>query len=116
DIAAAVLVRYSAPDVRAELDMADVAHANRRAVVAGSEHDVRDVIDTLQVAEPAHHVLASTQLEHTRANVVVCHADRVRHLLHGQAIAVQTLRIDLHLVLLHVATDSGDLTHAIHAL
>src|SRR5690606_11871188 len=116
DVAATILVRDTAPDVGSDLYPADVAHPHGRPAGTGSEHDVLDVLDTREVAEPAHHVLAAAELQDARTDVGVRHAHGVRDLPHGEAIAVQSLWIHLHLVLPHVPADGCDLLYAGHAL
>ena len=112
-LALAVPLEEAAPDVRAEPDLADVAHEDRGARRArGADRDPLDVAEVLHVAAAAHVVLAPAHLDHAPADVVVRVADRGDHVLEGDADRREPRRVHRHLVLLLVPADAGHLRDA----
>ena len=74
----------------------------------GLEHDVAEVVDALEVALAADDVFELGQLDGAAADIGVAGADRVAHLLHGDAEVAHPLRIEDHVVLLDEAADARD--------
>ena len=99
------------PFVWTELDAGDVAQQHRRAVI-GLEDDVAEVVDRLDVALAADDIFELRQLDGAAADIGVDGADRVAHLLHGNAEIAHPLRIEDDIVLLDEAAYAGDLGDA----
>src|SRR5689334_23271696 len=76
----------------------------------------RTVIGLLHVSAPADDVLVAGDLEDATADALVRRPDRSHDVVHGDAVREQLVRIDVDLVLLHEAADTGHLGDARHAL
>ena len=111
DLAFAVQFGDAAPLVGTEFDPRDVPQQHRRAVVR-LQHDVAEVVDRLDVALAADDVLELGEFDGPPADIGVAGADRVAHLLHGDAEVAHPLRIEDHVVLLDEAADARDLGDA----
>ena len=61
-----------------------------------------------QVSQPADHVLAFGHLHYTATDVNIRRFDRLANLVDGHVVGEQAIRVDLHLVLFHIATNRGD--------
>ena len=110
-LALAVQFGDAAPLVRPQLDARDVAQQHRRSV-AGLQHDVAEVVDALQVALAADDIFELGEFDGAAADIGVAGADRIAHLLHGDAEIAHPLRIEDDVVLLDEAADAGDLGDA----
>ena len=67
NIAQAVVIHHASANVRADLHDTHVAHADGGAVRLGPQGDLLDVGHGLEVAAPAHHVLAAGELDYPPA-------------------------------------------------
>src|SRR5262249_1768003 len=108
DLALAIELGDAATLVRPKLDPGNVAQQHRRAVIS-LEHDVAEIVDAFQVALAADDILEFRQLDGAASDVGVAGADRIPHLLHGDAEIAHALRIEDHVVLLDEAADACDL-------
>ena len=113
--AVAVEVSRTSAQLGTEHDVADVFDADRRAALGGGERDVPEVGCRLRVAVAAHHVLGAAEFNHASADVVVASADRLDHAADRQAVRPQSVGIDVHLVLPHVAAKRRDVGDAANA-
>src|SRR5208283_1041155 len=68
----------------------------------------------MDIAESADHVVRSRHLEYASANFAVAVADFVDHRFQRDLEREQPIRIELDLVLLYEAADSGDLRNSGH--
>ena len=114
-LALAVELGDAAAHLRADLDRGHVAQAHRDAAARG-QRDVAEVVQRLQVAAGAHHVFGLGQLQHRAAALLVAGQQRIAHLLVGDAVGDQLVRVEHHLVLPHHAADAGHLGHVGQAL
>ena len=105
DFAFAVQFRDAAPLVRADLDARHVADRHRHAV-RRLQHDLRDVVDALEIAAPAHRMFGLAELDHAPAHVAIAAGDRLAHVVERKPQRQQTLRIDDDVVLLDQAADA----------
>ena len=87
-----------------------------RTVAHGLDDGMRDVFQTCRHAEIAHHDLARTGLQITAGRISRRKAHRSLNLFKRDAISRQTMRIRLHLNLLHATTDGEHLRHTADAL
>jgi len=104
-LAGAVEIRGAAPLVGAQRDVADILHANRCSALARREHDVLEIVRRGEEPAAAHHVLRAAQLQHAPADLAVAAAHGVDHRADRDVVRAQAARIDVHLVLPHVAAD-----------
>ena len=111
----AVEVDEPAAQLGPEVYPGDVAETDRRAGAVGAHGHAAEIVDRLDVAAPAHHVLGAAELEEASAHLVVRAADRVDHVAQRQVVGEQRRRVDLDLVLLDEAAHRGDLGHPRHA-
>src|SRR6266516_2502373 len=111
DLAFPIQFGNPAPLVGAKLDAGDVAQQNRRTF-AGLEHDVTEIVDALQIPLAADDIFELRKLDGAAADVGVAGADRVPHLLHGDAEIAHALRIENHVVLADEAADACNLGDA----
>ena len=109
DVSFAVQFCDAAAHVRTQVHTADVLHEDGRAVPLCSQAHLFDVRDAFDVPPAAHHVFASGPLDDTATDVVVALAHRRDHHVDWHVVGEQRVRIDLDLVLLHVAADGCDL-------
>ena len=112
DLALAVEFGDAAPLVGAEFDPGDVAQQHRRAAVH-LQHDIAEVVDALEVALAADDVFELREFDRAAADVGIAGADRLAHLLHGDAEVAHALRIEHDVVLLDEAADAGDFGDAL---
>ena len=101
----------AAPLVRAKLDARDVAQQHRRPV-ARLQHDIAEVVDAFQVALAANDILELGEFDGAAANIGVAGANRIAHLLHGDAEIAHSLRIEDDIVLADETADARNLGHA----
>ena len=115
-LAFAVPLEQAAPDVGAEAHRREVLDQQRRPVrPVGAHRDLLDRSEVLDVAAPAHVVLAPRELEDAAPHVVVRLPDGVDDLRQRDAVGAQAAGIDGDLVLLLVAAHAGHLGDARHA-
>ena len=95
----------AAAHFRAHLYPRHIAQKDRHAVVAGSQHDIIEVIQRLQVAAGAHHILSFRQLDGGTARLLVGGIQRGFHRRQADAILGQFLRVDDNLILFDHAAD-----------
>ncbi len=112
DFSVAVELGDTTPFVGTEFDARHVAQQDRRTALC-LEHDVAEIVDALQVALAADHVLKFRQFDGAAADVGVARADGIAHLLHRDAEIAHPLRIEDHVVLLDEAADTGDFGDAL---
>ena len=108
DLAFAVEFGDAAAEVGAEVNGADIFYKNWRAIL-GFQGDILDVLNTFDVAAPAHVVFGGGDLEDLSAHVAIGHADFVDDFIQGDAVGQQFVWIDVHLVLLYETAHGRDL-------
>ena len=103
----------AAPQVRPQHDLADVPDPDRACRSGCAETTiVLEVGDRLRVAAAAHHVLGAAEFDQPAAHLVVAAAHRLDHPLDRDAVGLQPVRIDVHLVLAAEAAERRDLGDA----
>ncbi len=107
-----VEIGETAAEIRAQRDLADVLDADRRAALARREHDVLEIANRPRVAASAHHVLGTAELDQSAAHLVVSTAHRIHDAVDRHAVGLQPVRVDVDLVLPHVAAERRDVGHA----
>ena len=110
---AAVLGGSSRAQFAPDQHLGHVAHAHRHPAGVGQD-DVADVVQRLHLARRAYQQLLAALFDVAGAGVAVVAVERRHHVLQGQAIRCQALRIGRHLVFLGIAADGIDLGHARH--
>src|ERR1035438_7564085 len=93
----AVQVGDSATQVRPFDNFAQILHANRRAIRRIGDDNVLEVVDGGRVTPAAHHVLGPAEVEQSRAGFVVSFPHCVDDLRDGDSIALQAVRVEIHL-------------------
>ncbi len=78
-LATAIQVRRSSPRGGPDLYGRHVGYADRGPVWSGTDRNVPDVIDVLQVAQAADHVLPAAHLQHAGTDVDVMGRDCLRY-------------------------------------
>jgi hypothetical protein len=73
-------------------------------------------VDAAQQAEPAHRIGLLAERQALAADVLVGIGDGLRYLRQGQLLAAQPVGVHLHLVLLGLAAEAGDVDHPGHRL
>ena len=106
----------AAAHFRADLDARDVAQAHRDAGVGRRQRNLAEVVERLQVAGGAHHVLGFAQFQHRAAGLLVRLLHGVDHLAVRDVVGAQPIGIEHDLVLAHHAADARHLRHVGHRL
>ena len=114
--ALAVELADAAAHLRPELDACHVAEAYRHAGIGGHQGDRAEIVQGLQIARSAHHVLGLAQLQHRAAGLLVAAADRLHHAGVRNAVGRELVRIEHHLVLAYHAADRRHLGHVGYGL
>src|SRR5207247_1009720 len=104
----------TATDVGPELDEADVTDANGRAVRFGTQADLLDVLDALEIASAADHVLAAGHLDDAAARLAVALANALDDAVDRDRVGKELVRVERHLVLLDEASHRGDFRDSRH--
>ena len=99
----------------AELELAEIAHEDRRAVALGDD-DVAHVIERLDEADAADDVAELAAVEDAAAGIGAVGADGVGDVLERQVEAHELLRIELELELRGDAAEIRDVGDARHLL
>ena len=107
--ALAVEFADAAPEVRAVAHFGDMAHQYRHAFVGGLERDALQVVERIDVAGGADHVLGLGHLDHPAAGFHVAALDGTANGGQRNAVGAQPVRVHHHLVLAHHAADGRDL-------
>ncbi len=95
-------------NVRAKSYAAEIPHQDRSPVFAAHGNRLK-IIERLQVAEAANHVLRSAEVEHSTAHFVCACLHPVDDHRQGNVVGQQLVRVEPYLVLLHVAADARNL-------
>jgi len=82
----------------------------------GGQHDLFDVADRLDIAAAANHVLGAAKLDEPPAGFFVTAAHSVHDPRDRDAIGLETIGIDVDLVLAAKATERRDLRDSGHGL
>ena len=112
----AVLLQHAAAEGRADLDRAQHADEDRRAVAALGDDRIADVIDVLDPTDRANQVLSVPLVDHPAADRRVGPGDSRVHLAQADAVGPELVGVEVDLVLLRRAPDAGHLGHARHAV
>ena len=100
----------AASHVRPECNRRYVADPHwRTALRIYRNNDIADVVERLDIAPSAHHVLAAGKLDQPAADIVVRFLNRVGHHVDRDLVAEQSVRIDVDLVLPHKSADRHNL-------
>ena len=94
-----------------QLNLRHITYLNRSAV-HGLHGDICHIFQTLHHAYAADEILVGIFLYVTSARVGVILFERIKHLAHGKIAGVEFIRVDGHLILLHVATPAAYFGHA----
>src|SRR6185295_17329516 len=111
----AVAVERARAESFAELHRRDVLHVDGRALVRADDY-VLNVRDRFDQTYPAHDGPLPRLLDDVPADVRVRAPDRLDHGRERQSVRAQTIRVNVNLILLHVAADRRDLRHALHGV
>ena len=103
------------PHVGSELDPGDVPQQDGCALLIDPQNDLFEVFWFADIPPTAHHVFGSVELEDASANVVVRHLDGLHDVVERDPIGQKLVRLDLDLILLHVAPERSDVGHAGHS-
>src|SRR5581483_1701432 len=98
-----------------QLQLAEIVHEDRRAVVLGDD-DIAEIIERLHQADAADHITEVAAIEHAAAGIGTVGADRVGDVLQRQVEAHELLRIELQLELRGQAAEIRDVGDAGHLL
>src|SRR4029077_17669463 len=82
----------------AELELAEIANEDRRAIVLGDD-DIAEIVERLDEADAADDIAELAAIEHAAAGIGVVGADRAGHRAQRQIEAHELLRIELQLIL-----------------
>ena len=104
------------PHLRPDAHLGHVTQQDGGAAFVHRQQHLAQVVDALQVAGGAHHVLGLGHLQHRAAALLVGGANGGGDLPQLDAEGTQPVGIHHHLVLLHHAADGGHLGHARHRL
>ena len=115
DLLLAVAGHHAAPHIRAVLHVRDFPELQRHAVDF-ADGQVADVVERLEHADAAHQILLGADFDVLAADVAVVRVDRLDHIVVGDVVFAHQLRIQLHLVLQHMAAHRQDRGHARHCL
>ena len=94
-----------------QLNLRHITYLNRSAVY-GLHGDICHIFQTLHHAYAADEILVGIFLYVTSARVGVILFERIKHLAHSQIAGVELIRIDGHLILLHIASPAAHFSHA----
>src|SRR5580700_322551 len=109
-LAFAIPLRYTFPHVRAEGNRTQIFDEYGRPVLRHHRH-VRQVIERLQIAQPANHVSRTAQFQYAATDFIRTRLHAVDNGREGYAISEQFVRIKLHLILTHEPTDARNFGH-----
>ena len=101
------------PFGRSDLHPRHVANLDRCSVLA-LENDLLDVLGSVQIAAPAHHVFALGHFDGAATDIRVAGTNRVDDFAERNAVSTQLFGIDHDLVLLDEAADAGNFGNARH--
>ena len=96
--------------------MGHVVETHRDSGVSCGKGDLAKVLQRLQIAGGAHHVLGLGKLQNGAAGLLIGVAHRVDDFLLGDVEGAQAIGIEHDLVLAHHAADGGDLGDIRHRL
>ena len=96
DVVLVVLADDTVALLVAELELAEIAHQDRRAVVLGND-DIAEIVERLHQADAADHVAELAAIEHAAAGIGVVGADRIGDVVERNIEAHELLRIELEL-------------------
>ena len=97
----------------ADVDGAELTHVDRHTPRRGDD-DVLEIRDRLHQADAPHDGPRAVGFEHVAADVLVAVADGFDHAAEREVVVAEANRIDVDLILLHVAADGGDFGDARH--
>src|SRR5205807_679570 len=109
-LAFAVPLRDTFPQVWAEGNGAQIFDEYGRSVLS-HDRDVCQIIERLQIAQPANHVSRTAQFQYATTDFIRARLDAVDNGREGYAISEQLVRIKLHLILAHEPTNTRDFGH-----
>ncbi len=104
------------PDVRPQGHFTDVLDPDRGAGLAGRQDDVFEILQGPGVAPAADHVFGAAEFDQPPAHLHVALAHRLGHPVDGEAIGLEPVGVNVHLVLLLETAHRGHLGHPGHRL
>src|SRR5204863_2529315 len=107
DFATPVEFSNTAPDIAAEMDVANIFQIDGRAVF-DFENNVLDVLDLFDVAAATDVVLGRGDFENFAADIRVTHLNRVDDFAERDVVGNESVWIEIDLVLLHEAANRRD--------
>src|SRR5204863_5861321 len=113
DFATPVEFSNTAPDIAAEMDVANIFQIDGRAVFH-FENDILDVLDLFDVAAAADVILGCGDFENFAADIRVTQLNRVDDVAERDVVGHESVWIDNDLILLHETAsrrDFGDIFH-----
>ena len=116
DFALAVQFGDAATQLRPEAHFGNIVQQDRGAALVDAQRYMAQVIQFIDVAGRAHHVLGFGHFDDRAAGLLVAAHDGVFDRCQRQVVGPQLVRVEHHLVLLDHAADGGDLGHAVYRL
>src|SRR6185437_7824068 len=101
-------------DIRSKADCTQIAQQDGRAVVA-ADCRVGKIVQRMQIPEAADHVACAVHIQLAPANLARTRFYPVDHSGERNAIGEQLVRVKLHMILLHISADAGDLRNALNS-
>ncbi len=115
-LALAIEFRDATAHFRAHLHARDVPQSHRDAGIGRRQRNFAKVVERLQVAGGAHHVLGFTQFQHRAAGFLVRFLHGFDNFPVGNVVGAQLVGVEHDLVLPHHAANAGDFRHVRHRL
>ena len=103
-----VPLRHAATHLRPDADARHVPKQDRRAARVHAQGNLPDVVQGLDIAEPADHELLFRHLEQAPADIAVAVLHGGANLRDGNAVGAKPVRIHRDLVLPHETADARD--------
>ena len=114
--ALAVELTDTAPQLRAEANPGNIANQHRNALLRRLYRDIFEILQRIDVAGGADHVLGLRHLDHPTAGFHIAAPDGIAHPGQRYVVGAQLVRVHHHLILAHHAADGGDFRDALDGL
>ncbi len=89
------------------MDVGHIANINGSSALVRAHRNHLNVGDVLDVAQTPNHILPAGKFHHAPTYVVVATANGVDDPVHRQVVSKQSIRIQIHLILLNKAAHTG---------
>ncbi len=112
----AVELGDTAPHLGTGDHICHIPQQQRGAAYRGAERDLLQILNALEIAVGAHHVLRFRHLDDGGAGLLIALLDGGFDKGERDAVGAQFVRVDPHLILTHHAADGGNLGDPLHRL